>query len=149
MIVHHPELVGQIANLGDIGDKNVFTLTKIAIKIDIRDETFLDRLFWLLNEMRGFTFEYYLILLAHIFLNTNRCKTLNRHNKLSNITQFLKPLYTILFLYKDYVTKCGLEMALSSKTLESFNMLHNKEISEAIKHFSSHLLSSKLPEQKL
>ena len=143
MNFQYSEIVDLISKLGEDADRNVDILTKISLKINMRDEKCLDGLFWLLNEMRGYSIEYYLVLLAHIFQNTNRCKTLNRHNKKSNIAQFIRPLYNIFCIYKSYVTGVGLDVAISSKTLELFNTLYSDKINEAISHFSSHLIASR------
>lgn len=121
--------------------KNIAELAKIALKVDMKDESFMNGLFWLLNDERGFTFEYYLILLAHLFSNTNKCKNLNKQNKISNIKQFLEPLYIIIGLYKEYVQLVPKDSVLSSQTLENFNKLYSSQISQAIAHFSGHLLA--------
>ena len=143
MELYYPEISKQISKLTNDVDKNIDALTKISSKVNIKDEKCLDGLFWLLNEVRGYTFEYYLILLAHIFSNTNKVKNLNRHNKISNIAQFLRPLHCIVSLYWSHVIELGLDVALSSKTLETFNTLYSNEINQAISHFSAHLLTTK------
>lgn len=137
--INYNEMFDKITNLNN--DKNIETLTKIALKVNMRDEKLLEGLFWLLNDARGFTFEYYLILLAHLFSNTNKCKSLNKLNKIFNIGQFLKPLYDIISQYKEYVTSLPENSILSSHTLDNFNKLYNRQISEAISHFSTHLLT--------
>lgn len=141
MTSKYPDIVTQISKMSNDVGRNVDVITRISGKIDMRDEKCLDGLYWLLNDARGYTFEYYVILLAHIFLNTKRCKNLNRLNKKSMVTDFLIPLYNIMFLYMSYVTnECGLDVALSSKTLETFNRRYNDQIFETISQFSSYVL---------
>ena len=137
MKTNYPQIVNKISSFRNNIDMDVETLAKISLQIDMRNERCLDGLFWLLDETRQFTFEYYLILLAFMFLNTNKCKVLKKMDKISNITMFLKPLYVIMSLYKDFVTNMGIDCALSSTTLESFNSLYNYEISQAIKHLAT------------
>lgn len=113
----------------------------IASNLDLSDSNCVNGLYWCLNEVRGCTFEFYLILLAHIFVNTQKCRSLNKLCRLSSLSKFIGPLHRILTKYKDYVQKQGLEVALSSHTLQAFNTLYKNEISAAIKEFSVMLIT--------
>ena len=136
----YPEIISYISKLQNDIDINIEWIAKIANKLEFNNAEFMDSLFWNFNDIRKSTIEYYITLLTHIFLNTNKCKTLNKLNKKSNVVSFIKPIYNIFLAYKSHVTNFDIETALSTGTLDNFNMLYKDEITNAINEFSKNIL---------
>ena len=113
-------------------------LCNIAIKINIQDENQLNVIFWLLNEKRGYTYEFYIILMISLYV-MSRCQTMNKHNKLLNSKSFIKPLYEIISGLYIYVVSHinNIDMALCDETLDNFSKMYSSEIMHCFKKLST------------
>ena len=139
---HEPQLTDIDSGIKDLvkklppQDKNIEVICKIALKTDITDTNRLDALFWLLNRERGYTFEFYLIILVALYIKF-KCAALNRANKLSNGQMFGEPLYDILCKFYSYVTNdlSDLEEALCTSTLTNFNRIYSNDIKRCLQKF--------------
>ena len=110
-------------------------LCNIAIALDISDDSFMDAIYWLFNHHLNSTIEFYLIIIVNIYVQ-NKCSSLNKNNKISNANTFMKPIYKILILFRNYVREIGIQLAVCDETLTNFSMYYSKEIKEAINDFS-------------
>ena len=117
-------------------EKDIDVLCKIALKVNITEPNQLNSLFWLLNEKRGYTFEFYLIVLISLYIKF-KCATLNKTNKLSNGRMFGEPLYDILYKFYHYVTSDlgKLEIALCTNTFTNFNTVYSNDIKKCLQTF--------------
>lgn len=121
------------------------TICKIANKVNIQDTKQLNTLFWLLNDKRGYTYEFYLIIIISLFV-MSKCQALNKINKMSNCKQFGQPLYDLLhkfYIYVVYELK-DLNVALCGETLDNFSLLHGNVIKICLKNFLSNINFSPL-----
>ena len=117
-------------------------LCQIALKVDIHETNQLDEIFWLLNEKRGYTYEFYIILLISLY-SLCRCQTMNKPNKLLNCKKFIMPLYDIIYNFYSYVVLeiKDLNMALCDQTLNNFSKMYSREIMHCFKKFSTTMMS--------
>ena len=126
-------------------DESIKILCQIALKINIQNTNQMNEIFWLLNEKRGYTFEFYIIVLIAIFI-MSKCQNLNKINKLFNSQTFISPLYNILnSFYKFVVYEINnLKMALCDQTLDNFSKLYSTEIMNCFKIFSKNIINKSL-----
>ena len=112
-------------------------LGRIAIKsiTSIRDKQYIEALYWVLNRKRSYTFEYYIILMSVLYINA-RCPNVNNATKLSNVLKFIIPVYSIMKLFHQYVTKLGIENSLCSATMDTFSTIYQRELKDMIENFS-------------
>ena len=115
-------------------------LCDAALKVDIQNVDLLDCVYWVLNQKKGYTFEFYLIVLASLFIK-GKCLNLNKKNKLLNVKLFLYPLYKLFNKFYIYIKhEIGdLNVALCSDTFKNFSQLHSSDIREVLKHFTTNL----------
>ena len=123
-------------NSDDNFDTNVEIICSIASKSNIQDEKYKESLYWLLNEKRWYTFEYYLVLMAVIYMQS-KCGNVNNFNKISNAKTFITPVYEVLILFYRHVNDLGLETSLRPSTIESFSDLYRKELRGAVGKFTT------------
>lgn len=114
-------------------------LCNIALKSNIQDEKFNEALYWVLNRERSCTFEYYIILMAVLYVNA-RCPTLAAHNKRANTKSFIVPIYAVLRLFYQHVQGVGIEVSLCSDVMETFSTLYQVELKEALELFAKNVL---------
>ena len=117
-------------------EENLQTLCELAVRIDIKDSPTLNHLYWVLNQERGCTYEYYLIIIINIYV-LGKCGEMKKDNKVSNARKFADPLYKILRLFHRYVVddlKC-LNVALCSETFENFSRAYSIDIKECLRKF--------------
>lgn len=119
----------------------VDVLCQIALKVNIQDENQLNEIFWLLNEKRGYTYEFYIILMISLYI-MSRCQTMNKQNKLLNSKIFIEPLYEIIFSLYIYVVKDirNIDMALCQETLDNFSKIYSSQIMNCFKKFSKTMM---------
>ena len=118
-------------------DKNFDTICEIAFKIDIQNINQLDFIYWTLNEKRGYTFEYYFMIIISIFIK-GKCQNMNNKIKHLNSKNFCEPLYELMYKFYNFVIKDigNLQTALCTDTFDNFNKLYSKEINTCIKMFT-------------
>ena len=117
-------------------EKDIDTLCQIALRINIQDTKQLNTLFWLLNEKRGYTYEFYIIIIISLYV-LSKCQNMSKTNKFSNSKTFGEPLYDILFLFYKYVVFeiQNLQIALCTKTFDNFNLIYANDIKIYIQKF--------------
>ena len=133
---------GVIALIDKLGRENCSApeiLCSIALKSNIQDEKFNEALYWLLNRKRSCTFEYYIILMAVLYVNA-RCPTLAAHNKRGNTKSFIDPIYAVMRLFHQHVQGVGIEVSLCSDVMETFSTLYQVELKEALEEFAKSVL---------
>ena len=120
--------------------RDIDTICKIALKVNIQDTDQLNMLFWLLNDRRGYTYEFYIIILMSLYV-MSKCQNLSKVNKISNCQTFGQPLYDLMHKFFIYVTHelKDLNAALCGETLDNFSLLHGKDIKMCLKKFFSNV----------
>ena len=102
-------------------------LCTIALKSNIRDKKYNEALYWVLNQKRSCTFEYYMILMTVLYISA-RCSNVNAISKRSNALVFIAPIYSIMRLFYQYVSNLGIESSLCSSTMENFSTMYQGEL---------------------
>lgn len=128
-------ILNHIGKLNGDDDNNINILCSVAQKINLKDQKCLDSIYWHLNKVRGFTIEYYLIMISAVYV-MYKCANINRMNKISNAKQFLTPIYKVFSLFLNYVRTMGLNQSLCSSTFENFGKVYQTEIKAAIRNLS-------------
>ena len=138
---HHSGVWNNIIKLQrvDDDDERVNILGIIAQKSDIRDKKFIEALYWVLNQKRLCTFEYYIILMSVLYISA-RCSNVSKLNKLTNVVRFITPIYSIMTLFQKYVNNLGITDSLCSATMESFSMLHQEELKKNLEIFATSIV---------
>ena len=133
---HFDEKIPQLLEKLSKTDKNINIICEIATRINISDVDQLETLFWLINDKRGYTYEFYIIVVISLYLSA-KCRNMNKSNKLSNAQMFGEPLYNLLYTFYDHVVHNiqDLNVALCTETLDNFNTLYSKEIKQCLKEF--------------
>ena len=120
-------------------DNALETLCHIALKSNIQDKAYNDSLYWILNEVRGYTYEYYVILLTTLYIQTN-CATANKLNKKSNGKMFIQPVYEIMTLLYRHIKELKPAETLNPMAIENFSKLYQGEIKQALLRFTKTML---------
>ena len=130
------KLVNRLCN----NEKNLDILCEIALKINIKDVEQINLLYWLLNERRGCTYEFYLIIIVNLYI-LGKCQNMNRNNKFSNGKTFAEPLYNLLLAFYGFVVNDlkDIKIALCSETLDQFSIIYSSEINKCLKLFVQNL----------
>ena len=115
-------------------DKNLQLLCNISNKTNIKDEKYLEALYFALNEKRHCTYEFYIIMLGRLYAQCI-CGELKKENKISNIKTFIHPLYEIMTCYCQHVNQIGLQNALCSETFDNFSKLNDGKLRETAQKF--------------
>ena len=139
---NYPGILNQIDRLqqqynnddDDDKERSIDILCTIAMKSNIKDEEFNRALYWVLNRKRSCTFEYYIILMTVLYLNS-RCSNVNTHNKRGNAKTFISPIYVIMKLFYGYVRELGIEVSLCSATIDNFSTLYQRELKQTLELF--------------
>lgn len=138
----------------ELNNDNLDILSNIAVLFDpqnskgnhnLKDifENIGENIYWLLNNKRKSTFEYYLIILMGIYM-IGKCQTLNKKLKILNCKTFGEPIYKIMLIFRKYILEDikDLQTALCVNTLENFNKLYSKEVNKSIQIFMKNNISS-------
>lgn len=116
-------------------DKKIETLCDIAVKINFQNLEELNSVYWILNEKRGFTYEFYIVILIYIY-TLSKCKGMNKDNTKLNAKIFGEPIYNLLYKFHDYVVNHlkYKHVALCTTTLDNFNTIYRSEINKCLKN---------------
>ena len=120
----------------------------LAISNDNNNNDLIDAVYWFLNHHLDSTIEFYLLIITNQYVQT-KCSLMNKTNKISNAITFMKPLYNILTLFRNYVRQIGIDLALCNETLGNFSVLYANEIKRAINEFSLGCLKKKFTSQNI
>ena len=126
-------LINQLNN-NDDDDDIPRLLSEIASKCNIQETKMLDSLYWVLNEKRNYTFEFYLIIIIIMYMKA-KCATLNARNKISNTREFIQPIYNLINLFRNYIKNDikDKNVALCTNTFDNFNRLYASDIKRVVK----------------
>ena len=127
-------LVDRLCRSGN--DKDIDTICEIAVKLDLQNLEELNSIYWLLNDKRKFTYEFYVIIIIGLYV-VGKCKGINKENVKLNAKLFGKPIYELLYDFRQYVVNDikDLNVALCTDTFDNFNKLYGKEINQCLKNF--------------
>ena len=131
------KLVNRLCNYND---NCLDIICDLAVRIDITNVDQLDLLYTLLNEKRGHTIEFYLIIITNVYI-MGKCQGLNKTNKIANCKMFAQPLYNLLYLFYKFIVEDlkELQLALCSETFDKFNMLYSNDIKNCVKSLFQNL----------
>ena len=117
-------------------ETDIAIICEIASKLNISNVVELNSLYWLLNEKRGYTYEFYLIIIITLFI-AGKCQNMSKMNKISNGKTFGEPLYDILYKFYTYVTRdlADLQTALCTNTFDNFNKIYSSDIKKCLQNF--------------
>ena len=129
-----------VNRLSNEKEKNLDILCEIALKMNIKNVEQINLLYWLLNERRGYTYEFYLIIIVNLY-TLGKCQNMNRNNKFSNGKTFAEPLYNLMLTFYGFVINDlkDIKIALCSETLDQFNTIYSSEINKCLKLFVQNL----------
>ena len=117
-------------------EKDIDTICNIALKINIQNLDELNNIYWILNDKRGLTYEYYIIVIISIYI-MGKCRDLIKSNKILNGKNFGEPIYDLFHKFRQYIVNDikNLENALCSNTFDNFNKLYSTDIKICMKNF--------------
>ena len=144
MEAYCPRIISDIHRLSNplaTDDARCDVICGMGARVTATDESMLNALYILMNEIRGYTIELYLILLVSVFLQTPKYAAMNTENKKMNAKNFISPLYTIICLFQKFIEGAGKELVFCSSTIESFNKIYGSEMKKVIAEFSRKMFS--------
>ena len=118
----------------------------LAMKIDLRNENNIsDKIYWILNNQRQCTFEYYIIVLISMYI-LGKCQGMNTKSKKLNGKQFGEPLYALLLHFRKYIVDDINDKTLvfCKDTFDNFNKLYSNEIKKCLKSMTTHATTSSM-----
>ena len=139
---NHNSIYKNIQNLCEDEEaaKALEAICEIASKLDIRDINQLDSVYWVLNEKRGYTLEFYVIIITTLYVR-GKCSTMNKSNKLLNAKLFIEPIYNLLRLFHKYIVYDinDLNAALCTNTFDHFSKIYSVDIQNVLHNFSKNI----------
>lgn len=130
-------------------DRNLEILSQIAVwfnlqicnnnnNIDRQDQFdyLSEQVYWMLNEKRKATYEYYLIIIMVLYI-MGKCQNVNKTQKILNCKTFAEPIYKILLDFQKYIIHDinDQQTVLCTSTLDNFNKLYAHNIKECLNKF--------------
>ena len=123
-------------NGGD--DKDIDAICEIAVRLDFKNIEELNSIYWLLNEKRNFTYEFYIIIIIGLYV-LSKCKGMNKDNAKLNAKIFGSPIYDLLYTFRQYIVNDIKDLQVASMlctdTFDNFNKLYSKDINKCLKTF--------------